>query len=59
MLEFARRWRGGAASGNRQPIQLVNAGKFYKGLPNQDQALEWLESKLTKHALSLFAKRWN
>jgi hypothetical protein len=59
LLEFAKRWRGGAAPGKNQSIRLVSAGKFYKHLPNQEEALEWLQGQLTPTASALFAKKWN
>jgi hypothetical protein len=59
LLEFAKRWRGGVASGKSQSIRLVSAGKFYKHLPSQEEALEWLQGQLTPTASALFAKKWN
>jgi hypothetical protein len=59
LIEFARRWRGEAASAQKRSIQLTDAGKFYKQLPNQAEAIEWLQSQLTPTASSLFAKKWN
>ena len=39
-------------------INLVDAAKYYKELPHQQEALEWLQSQLTPEQLNEFAKKY-
>jgi hypothetical protein len=39
-------------------ISLVNAAKGYRGLPNQDQALDWLERQIPQATMEEFSRRW-
>jgi len=39
-------------------INLIDVCKSYKGSPNQDTALKWLQSKTPKATLDEFAKLW-
>jgi hypothetical protein len=39
-------------------IRLVEAAEYYKGLPHQIDAFNWLQSKITKEDLDLFAKKY-
>jgi hypothetical protein len=40
------------------PISLINMCKYYKGLPNQDEALTWLQKQIPQSVLDEFAKKW-
>lgn len=39
-------------------VSLLDTYKFYRGLPHQDQAIAWLNGKITKEALDEFSRRW-
>lgn len=39
-------------------ISLVDAGKYYQALPNQNQAVEWLQRQIPQAILSEFSKKW-
>ncbi len=40
------------------PLTLSNVCKSYKGLPHQEQALQWLQGKISPKALAAFASQW-
>lgn len=40
------------------PISLVDAAKYFQGLPHQTEALEWLQTKITADVLSEFAEKY-
>jgi lysozyme len=37
---------------------LIDVGKFYRGLAEQDQALDWLQKQLSPAILAEFAQKW-
>lgn len=39
-------------------VNLLDTYKFYRGLPHQDQAIAWLNGKISKEALDEFSRRW-
>jgi len=39
-------------------IKLVDAAKYYKELPHQREAWEWLEKKISADTLGLFAEKY-
>lgn len=41
-----------------ETLTLVNVAKFYKGLPHQNAALEWLQQKVSTETFAEFARRW-
>ncbi|RMG14245.1 MAG: N-acetylmuramoyl-L-alanine amidase [Cyanobacteria bacterium J055] len=41
-----------------ETLTLVNVAKFYKGLPHQNAALEWLQQKIPSETFAEFARRW-
>ena len=47
-----------AVGQSSEPIQLVNAFRYYQKLPHQDAALAWLQSQQSAAILSEFAQRW-
>ncbi len=40
------------------PVKLLETYKFYRGLPHQEQAVEWLQGQLSAATLEEFSKRW-
>lgn len=41
-----------------ETLTLVNVAKYYKGLPHQNAALEWLQQKISSETFAEFARRW-
>ncbi len=43
----------------REPaMSLLDTYKFYRGLPHQDQAIDWLRRQIPKAALEEFSQKW-
>lgn len=42
----------------REPVVILNTYKYYRGLPHQKQAIEWLQKQLPKEVLEEFSERW-
>ena len=40
------------------PIDMLDTYLFYRGLPHQHQAIEWLQGQVSAQALEEFAKKW-
>lgn len=59
LAEFARQWRNQETADNK-PIKLTDVAIYLDGkkYPHQNQALDWLQSQLTKEDLADFTKRW-
>ncbi|HLO49491.1 MAG TPA: hydrolase, partial [Kamptonema sp.] len=59
LTEFTQRWRNQVpAPTPTANIRLIDVCKYYRGLSNQTQALDWLESQLSTPLLTDFARRW-
>lgn len=43
---------------NQMTIRLIDVAKYYKGLPRQDEALNYLQSKIPEDILFQFAALW-
>lgn len=41
-----------------KPIDLLDTYLFYRGLPHQNQAIEWLQGQVSKEILDEFAQKW-
>jgi peptidoglycan hydrolase-like protein with peptidoglycan-binding domain len=39
-------------------VSLIETYKFYRGLPHQDQAIEWLQGKVSPQVLDDFSQKW-
>lgn len=39
-------------------VSLIETYKFYRGLPHQDQAIDWLQGKVPPQALDEFSQKW-
>lgn len=42
----------------KSTISLINVCKYYNALPNQNQALQWLQGQIPQNTLNEFARRW-
>jgi lysozyme len=40
------------------PIQLTSVGQYYQAVPEQTQALDWLQSQLNPETITQFARIW-
>ncbi|MDB9512276.1 GH25 family lysozyme [Kamptonema animale CS-326] len=59
LTEFAQRWRGQVpVPETTASIRLIDVCKYYRGLANQDQSLDWLQSQLSPTVLADFDRRW-
>lgn len=54
----AQTWSALTNPSKPQPVNLINICKYYKGLPHQDEALEWLQSQIPAATLEQFGKKW-
>jgi len=39
-------------------LAMLDTYKFYRGLPHQDQAIDWLHGQISKSVLDEFAQKW-
>jgi peptidoglycan hydrolase-like protein with peptidoglycan-binding domain len=39
-------------------VSLLETYKFYRGLPHQEQAIEWLQTQVSKKLLETFGEKW-
>jgi lysozyme len=60
LQQFARLWRSTNTQAVSQstPIRLIDVCEYYRGLPNQQQALNWLQGQIPSFTQQEFARRW-
>ena len=63
MDEFAKKWRNQSSTTTPvnpvpQPFTMVNVCKYYRCLPHQNQALEWLQGQISKNIFDQFVQKW-
>lgn len=39
-------------------VNMLDTYKYYRGLPHQDQAIEWLQGKISNEVLAEFSQKW-
>ncbi|OCQ94707.1 hydrolase [Oscillatoriales cyanobacterium USR001] len=59
LTEFTQRWRNQSVpQAQIALVRLLDVCKYYRGLTQQDQALNWLETQIPAKILTEFAQRW-
>jgi lysozyme len=59
LAEFTQRWRNqNIAQAQITIARLLDVCKYYRGLRQQDEALNWLQTQISPNILSEFAQRW-
>jgi lysozyme len=60
LQQFSRLWRSTNTQAVSQstPIRLIDVCEYYRGLPNQQQALNWLQGQIPSFTQQEFARRW-
>lgn len=46
------------AAAQPSSVKILDTYKYYRGLPHQDQAIEWLQGKLSSETLAEFSNKW-
>ncbi len=43
---------------NKMTIKFTNAAKYYNAFPHQDEAWDWLQTKVSPEILNIFAAKY-